>query len=147
VDPNFASNGLIYLLYVVNSHHLLYYGTPSYNPLTDGSGNATIGRVTRYKTVTSGGNLVADLSTRFILIGESKSTGMPILHHSHGVGSLVFAADGTLLVTMVMQPVTKAVDAGSEDGTFYAQALADGIIRPEENVGAFRAQMVNSMSR
>ena len=146
VDPNFDTNGLIYLLYVVNRHHLLYYGTPSYDPLIDGSGNATIGRVTRYKTITSGGNLVADLSTRFILIGETKSTGMPILHHSHGVGSLAFAADGTLLVTMGDAASYEGIDAGSYAGTFFQQALIDGIIRPEENVGAFRAQMINSMN-
>src|SRR6185295_13380272 len=40
----------------------------------------------------------------------------------------------------------EGVDAGSEDGTFYAQALIDGIIRPEENVGAFRSQMLNSFN-
>jgi len=146
VDPNFATNGLIYLLYVVNRHHLLYFGTPSYNPLTDGSGNATIGRVTRYKTITSGSNLIADLSTRFILIGETKSTGMPILHHSHGVGTLAFAADGTLLVTIGDAASYEGIDAGSYAGTFYQQALIDGIIRPAENVGAFRAQLINSMS-
>ena len=117
-DPNFATNGLIYLLYVVNRHHLLYFGTPSYNPLTDGSGNATIGRVTRYKTITSGGNIVADHSTRFILIGETTSTVMPVLHHSHGVGSLAFAADGTLLVTIGDAASYEGIDAGSYAGTF-----------------------------
>ena len=46
LDPNFQSNGLIYLMYVVNRHYLLYYGTGSYVPGTDGTGKATIGRVT-----------------------------------------------------------------------------------------------------
>ncbi len=145
-DPNFETNGLIYLMYVVHRHHLLYFGTPSYNPSAPGTGDATIGRVTRYKTITSGGNLVADLSTRFILIGETKSTGMPILHHSHGVGSLAFAADGTLLATIGDAASYEGIDAGSDAGSFYQNALTDGIIRPAENVGAFRAQMVNSMS-
>jgi glucose/arabinose dehydrogenase len=146
LDPNFQSNGFIYLMYVVNRHYLLYYGTGSYVPGTDGTGNATIGRVTRYKTITSAGHLVADLSTRKILIGETKETGMPILHHSHGVGSLAFAADGTLLVSMGDAASYEGIDAGSFSGTFYAQALADGIIRPAENVGAFRAQMLTSMN-
>src|SRR5688572_29984910 len=146
VDPNFESNGLIYLLYVVNRHHLLYFGTPSYNPNITINGQATIGRVTRYKTITSGSNLVADLSTRFILIGESKTTGMPILHHSHGVGSLAFAADGTLLVTIGDGASYEGIDAGSDPATFFQQALIDGIIRPAENVGAFRSQMINSMN-
>jgi glucose/arabinose dehydrogenase len=146
LDPNFQSNGLIYLMYVVNRHHLLYFGTPSYNPNAYGAGNATIGRVTRYKTINSGGNLLADPTTRKILIGETKETGMPVLHHSHGVGSLAFAADGTLLVSMGDAASYEGIDAGSFSGTFYQQALDDGIIRPAENVGAFRAQMLTSMN-
>ena len=146
LDPNFANNGLIYLLYVVDRHHLLTYGTGAYNPNNSIVGQATIGRVTRYQTTMSGSNLVINPSTRFILIGESKTTGMPILHHSHGVGTLAFAADGTLLVTIGDAASYEGIDIGNEDGTFFEAALADGIIRPAENVGAFRAQMVNSMS-
>src|SRR5688572_5985110 len=142
-DPDFATNGLIYLLYVVDRHHLLNYGTGSYNPNTTIVGEATIGRVTRYQTTISGSNLVINPSTRFVLIGESKTTGLPILHHSHGVGTLAFAADGTLLVTMGDGASYEGLDAGSDPGTFYQQALADGIIRPAENVGAFRAQLIN----
>ncbi len=37
-------------------------------------------------------------------------------------------------------------DFGSNPGTYYAQALADGIIRPQENIGAFRAQMLGCLS-
>ena len=146
IDPNFANNGLIYLLYVVDRHHLLNYGTGSYNPNVTIVGEATIGRVTRYQTMMSGSNLVINPSTRFVLIGESKTTGMPILHHSHGVGTLAFAADGTLLVTIGDAASYEGTDAGSEEGTFFQAALNDGIIRPAENVGAFRAQMINSMS-
>ena len=144
VDPAFESNGLIYLMYAVDRHHLLNFGTPNYNPATTITGQATIGRVTRYQTTTSGGNLVINAGTRFILIGETKSTGMAILHHSHGVGSLAFASDGTLLVSMGDAASYEGNDAGSFSGTFYQQALTDGIIRPAENVGAFRAQMLNS---
>src|SRR5690349_3379868 len=50
LDPNYLSNGLIYLLYVVDRHYLIYYGTPSYNPATSTRGG-TIGRITRYKTI------------------------------------------------------------------------------------------------
>ena len=146
LDPNFQSNGLIYLLYAVDRHHLLFFGTGSYNPNTTITGQATIGRVTRYQTTMSGSNLVINPSTRLVLIGESKTTGMPILHHSHGVGTLAFAADGTLLVTIGDAASYEGNDVGSDPGTFYSQALADGIIRPAENVGAFRAQMINSMS-
>jgi glucose/arabinose dehydrogenase len=146
VDPNFANNGLIYLLYVVDRHHLMNFGTGSYNAFTNDYFKATIGRVTRYQTITSGGNVVADVSTRTILIGESKTTGIPILYESHGVGSLAFAADGTLLVSAGDGASYNVADAGSLGETYYAQALTDGIIRDAENVGAFRSQVVNSMS-
>ena len=34
LDPDFLSNGYIYLCYVVDRHHLLNAGTPQYNPNT-----------------------------------------------------------------------------------------------------------------
>jgi len=48
LDPDFRANGYIYLMYVVDRHHLLYYGTPSYDPAVNEYFNATIGRITRY---------------------------------------------------------------------------------------------------
>jgi glucose/arabinose dehydrogenase len=146
LDPEFAVNGYIYLLYVVDRHHLMTDGLASrgYNAATNQYYAATIGRVTKYKTQTNGGNLVANTSTRKILIGETPSTGMPILHQSHGVGSLAFAADGTLLVTNGDAASYNGNDGGNDPNTYYQQALTDGIIRPEENVGAFRSQMLNS---
>jgi glucose/arabinose dehydrogenase len=142
LDPNYLSNGLIYLLYVVDRHYLLNFGTPSYNPNTSSTG-ATIGRITRYKTVTSGSNLATDISSRKILLGETKTTGICIMHDSHGLGTLAFAADGTLLASAGDGASYYVVDKGSDTDTDFQQALQDGIIRPEENVGAFRAQMLN----
>ena len=146
LDPAFASNGNIYLLYVVDRHHLMTGGLAAngYNAATNEYFNATIGRVTRYTTTTSGGNLTSVASSRKILLGESKSTGIPILHESHGVGGLVFAADGTLLITCGDGASYNVADGGSISHTYYAQALTDGIIRTQENVGAFRSQMLNS---
>ena len=81
LDPQFENNGYIYALYVVDRHHLLTDGLSSngYNTATNEYFNATIGRVTRYTTTTSGGNLVAIPSSRKVLIGESRSTGMPYI--------------------------------------------------------------------
>ena len=143
LDPNYLSNGLIYLFYVVDRHYLMNFGTPSYNPATSSTG-ATIGRITRYKTTTSGSNTVIDLSSRFILLGETRQTGICIMHDSHGLGTLAFASDGTLLATAGDGGSYYVVDKGSDTDTDFQQALADGIIRPAENVGAFRAQMLNS---
>jgi glucose/arabinose dehydrogenase len=146
LDPSFESNGRIYLLYVVDRHYLMTDGLASngYNPGTDTYYNATIGRVTRYTVATSNNVMQAIPASRKILLGESKSTGIPILHESHGTGGLVFAADGTLLLTCGDGASYNVADGGSISHTYFSQGLADGIIRPEENVGAFRAQMLTS---
>ncbi len=147
LDPNFQANGYIYLLYVVDRRFLMNNGSTA-----DQINEATIGRVTRYQTTASqAGVITADLGTRTILIGETPQTGLPILHRSHGVGTLAFAADGTLLVTHGDGACYNHTDGGSDNNatggiTFFAQALNDGIIRPEENVGAFRSQLLNSHS-
>ena len=142
VDPSFASNGYIYLLYVVERRFLF---SDNSIPL-DQRHVATIGRITRYTTSVVGPNLVANLASRNVILGETISTGIPILGETHGLGSLVFAADGTLLVTAGDAAHFEDEDNGSEPATAYAQALADNIIRPAENVGTFRAQLLNSHS-
>ncbi|WP_276503156.1 PQQ-dependent sugar dehydrogenase [Terrimonas pollutisoli] len=160
LDPGFTTTngGYIYLLYVVDRHYLKTGGDPDngYNPIPaniDQQG-ATIGRITRYNTTVSGGILSADLNSREVLLGESITTGIPILHKSHSVGSLAFAADGTLLATTGdgasyddtdVGAVTNA-DPNIHNNVFYIDALADGIITPKEDVGAFRSQMLSSLS-
>lgn len=144
LDPDFKSNGLIYLLYVVDGHYLLNFGTASYNATTNQYYAATIGRVTRYKTAKSSGVRLADITTRKILLGETKETGIPILYESHGIGSLAFASDGMLLVSAGDGASYSATDGGNVGHTYYADALAKGIIRDAENVGSFRSQLINS---
>ncbi|PYL00607.1 MAG: hypothetical protein DME19_04520 [Verrucomicrobia bacterium] len=130
LDPNFRVNGYVYLMYVVDRHYLMNYGTPNYNPASNEYFAATIGRITRYTARASAGFKSVDYTSRLVLLGETKNTGFPILYQSHGVGSLVFGTDGTLLAPE----------------TYYAQALSDGILKPKENVGAYRAQLVDSLS-
>ncbi len=144
LDPEFASNGRIYLLYVVDRHHLMNFGTGSYNPATDQYFAATIGRITRYQTAMSGSDLVANPASRTVLLGETPSTGVPILYESHSVGGLAFTADGMLLASTGDGASYSTSDGGNVAHTYYTQALLDGIIRPEENVGSFRSQLLNS---
>jgi len=147
LDPNFDNNGLIYLMYVVDRHYLLNFGTPAYNPGTNEYFNSTIGRITRYQTSTDGSNITSVIpSSRFILLGETKKTGIPILYQSHGVGSLDFADDGTLIASTGDGASYSSNDLGSANETYYRSALTDSIIRPQENVGAFRSQMLNSLN-
>jgi glucose/arabinose dehydrogenase len=78
-----------------------------------------------------------DLASRKILVGESITNGFPSLYQSHGIGSLVFGADGTLLVSCGDGSSYSSTDAGSASETYFSRALTEGIIRSKENIGAF----------
>jgi cysteine-rich repeat protein len=143
-SPNFATNGYIYLAYVVDYHHLKHFGTPNYDPSVNEYFTDTIVRITRYQASAADGFESVDPSSRKVLLGDTISSGCAILHQSHGVGSLVFGDDGTLLAACGDGASYDFPDAGgvTESNT----GLADGIIGPSEDVGAFRAQLVNSLS-
>jgi chitodextrinase/glucose/arabinose dehydrogenase len=144
LDPKFFQNGHVYLSYVVDRHHLLKFGTAAYSATTDQYYNATIGRITRY-TAKAGTNLTeADPSSRKILLGETRKTGVPILHLSHGPGSLVFGSDGSLLASFGDAASFYDTDTGSKADTYFAQARTDSIILDDENIGAYRSQYLNS---
>ena len=146
LDPNFLSNGYFYLLYVVDRHHLLKAGTPQYNPNTNEYFAATIGRITRYQADPATNYTTALTGSRFVLLGENGQDGPPILHESHGTGSLVFGDDGTLMASMGDGASYNNVDPGSDSGTYYQQALNDGIITTAENIGAYRCQTLDNYS-
>ena len=145
LDPNFLTNGYIYLLYAVDRHYLMNQGTGSYSATTNEYFNATIMRVTRYTASGPTFYSVAPAS-RLVLIGETRKTGVPLLHESHSTGALVFGSDGTLLLTVGDGASYNTVDVGSDPQTYFAQALTDSIIRPEENVGSMRSQLLGSLS-
>lgn len=147
LDPDFKHNGYFYLLYVVDRHYLFNYGKSSYNSHANEYIDATIGRVTRYKANPDG---TTDLNSRQVLLGESISTGLPILYVSHGIGSLVFGEDGSLLVSVGDGATASDKDTGWQPGqatdNFVARALQEGILAEVNNVGAFRAQQINSLN-
>ncbi|MBK8497999.1 MAG: PQQ-dependent sugar dehydrogenase [Flavobacteriales bacterium] len=143
LDPNFLTNGRIYMMYAVDRHHLMNFGTGSYNAGTNEYYAATIMRITRYTAIGPNFNTV-DYNSRYVLLGETRQTGIPLLHESHSTGSLMFGTDGTLLATTGDGASYSSTDVGSAGETYWSQGLADGIIRPQENVGAMRSQMVNS---
>ncbi len=147
LDPNFRSNGYIYLMYVVDRYYLLNFGTPGYNPNSNTYFDATIGRVTRYTCRSSDGFRSVDLASRLVLIGETKQTGIPICSVTHGVGSLVFGEDDTLLISTGDGASATAGDqGGAVAGSYAPQALADGILRPKEDVGGLRSQLIDSLN-
>src|ERR1043166_4462512 len=120
LDPNFRVNGYVYLLYVVDRHHLLYFGTPNYNPNLNEYDNATIGRLTRYTCRASDGFRSVDPASRFILVGETKQTGFPMCSDTHGIGTVTFAADGTLLVSCGDGATAFAADIGGTQSKSFA---------------------------
>ena len=144
LDPNFQTNGLFYVYYVVDLHHLLYYGTPQYSSTANLYHHATICRATRYRLQNLGGNLTTDYTSRKVLLGESITTGVPVTFESHAGGTILFGRDGTLLISTGDGGHHDGVDVGSRSETHFQEALDYGIMRPNENVGALRAQLVNS---
>jgi PKD repeat protein/glucose/arabinose dehydrogenase len=144
LDPNFDANGLIYIFYQVDRHHLMKFGTPQYNATQDEYFNASISRLTRYKLTAINGVATVDLTSRKILLGETRSTGVPLLYESHAGGQILFATDGTLLVTTGDNASFVSSDMGSASETYWQQAISDSIMRPTENVGSFRSQLINS---
>ncbi len=147
LDPDFLENGHLYLLYVVDRHHLLYAGTPEYDPKVDEFNAATIGRVTRYTATPESDRAVVDPTSRVVLLGESISSGLPILNPSHGVGALTFGDDGTLLLSMGDSASFLLADTGGPViGGWVETALKDGIIAESEDLGSFRAQVPDSLA-
>lgn len=147
LDPAFRQNGHIYLFYVVDRHHLLHFGTPTYNPLASSYFQPSIGRITRYTARAEDDFRTVDPASRKVLLGATKSTGVPVMHQSHGVGHLAFAADGTLLASTGDGASYDGADnGGNAGGSWGEQAVADGIIPPEQNVGSFRCLQLDSLS-
>ncbi|MFO0963893.1 MAG: PQQ-dependent sugar dehydrogenase [Phycisphaerales bacterium] len=142
LDPDFEHNGHIYLAYAVDRHHLDFFGTAQYNPATTVTSAATIGRVTRYTADPDEGFEHCHAESRLVLLGITKEDGIPLFGESHGVGSLSFGEDGTLLLSAGDSADYTTVDTGGPMPTgFREDALASGILRPSEDVGAYRAQL------
>ena len=146
LHPDFAQNGYLYLYYAVDRHHLLHAGTASYDPNQNEFFDATIGRIVRYTARASDDFNSVDPASRIVLAGATPDDGCPILSESHGAGSLAFGRDGTLLASCGDGARRLRRGSARRAETFGRRALEDGIIAPWENVGAFRAQLVDSLS-
>ncbi|HEX5008914.1 MAG TPA: PQQ-dependent sugar dehydrogenase [Planctomycetota bacterium] len=135
LDPQFASNGQIYLLYVVDHYFLKSFGTPQYNPLLSEDYVDTIGRITRWTVDLAHDPLVVVPSSRRVLLGKDASDGFPICMFTHGIGSLVFGSDGSLLASC------GTPEGPSPSGTCFSE----GILQPKEDIDTFRSQLVDSL--
>lgn len=149
LDPDFLLNGYFYLLYIVDRHHLLYFGTDQYDPNANEYGAATMGRLVRYQVQLSDYSTIVP-GSRTVLFGSEIGTGNPSLTASHGTGDMLFGTDGTLICSLGDGNTWADYYAGGDQEPpaycYDPQGLEDGIITPEENVGPFRAQQLESYS-
>jgi glucose/arabinose dehydrogenase len=129
VDPNFLTNRYVYFLYTVD-------------PDTNGvdAQTAAFGRLARYQVSAADPNVV-DYSTRAILLGRTWAEGPPTGSLTHGVGSLRWGADGSLLVSMGEGAEYVSRDPGGRDPDLFLSGRTD----PYEDIGAFRAQYIGSL--
>lgn len=130
VDPNYVTNHYIYLLYTVD---------PA-GGSTDGD-DPGYGRLVRYQVSFSDSNAL-DLGSRTYLFGGTWPTGPCSGSPSHTVGSIRWGRDGSMLVSVGEGAVYSEMD----DGGLNPDMFGSGKTNPNEDIGAFRAQMLNSLA-
>jgi PKD repeat protein/glucose/arabinose dehydrogenase len=131
LDPDFASNGFVYVLYSVDP----IYGEPN-----EPQESATMGRLTRY---TANGN-VADPGSRLVLIGQIPLQALPNCNITHAVGQLKFSQDGSLFVSCGDGAHPDFNDTGQDVTTFDPQCAE--LFGAEQDIGALRSQSLQSMA-
>lgn len=143
LDPNFAQNKHIYMAYVLDRHYLFNYGTDNYDADSTIKKQATIARVSRF-TINETFDFI-DPATEKIILGETIEDAVPIIADFHGIGSLFFGTDGSLLFSTGDGGNDDVLD--SESNNFHSgQALEDGIIQEKELIGPFRSQLIDNLN-
>jgi glucose/arabinose dehydrogenase len=129
VDPNYATNHFIYLLYTVD-------------PDADGndSNDDAYGRLTRYATKSNNPDQV-DPATRTVLFGATWDEGPASGSTTHTIGCLRWGTDGSLLVSSGEGAQWVNIDSGGRDPSMFLP----GRIETRQDIGAFRAQYLGSM--
>lgn len=147
LDNDFLTNGYFYLYYVVDLHHHWNFGTPAYHPDSTVTFKPTFARVTRYQADASTGFKTIVPESRKVLLGESIDSGVPILYEFHGAGCIVQGTDGSLLLTAGETTGGLQIGIGNEpDDEYVPQAIDWGIITPDQDVGAYKAQYLGSLN-
>ncbi len=149
LSPNYSEDGYIYLMYSVDYYHLMFSEEPWYDPMASLDDQASISRCTRFTVDFSGESPTIDKSTRKVLFGEKIGEGAAIIQQAHAGCGIDFGDDGSLIIS--------TGDGSSWVGPYYGglepaanvgeveQALEDGLITPEEEVGQLRSQQLESL--
>jgi glucose/arabinose dehydrogenase len=147
--PDGGPTSWVYLLYTVSPV------PPNDNGFNSGN-KYSFSRLTRYRAVTQAGKVVADLASRHVLLGNQNADGsvpdcIASVHDSHSNGRMLFAPDGTLLITTGDGAHYDFKDTGSADPAGFDSFThpVTGLKGPTpslQDAGAFRAQDLRSLS-
>ncbi len=145
LDDGFLTNGYFYVLYAADLHHYFNYGTDSYQADSTRLSLPTFGRVVRYQADPGTNLTTTRAGSRKILLGESISNGIPLLYDFHGLGSIIVADDGTLLISTGDATSNKNTDIGGDSlGTYITKAIELDIATPDEDIGSYKSQYVHN---
>ena len=148
LDPDFRENGYCYVFYLSDYNNVINEGKPDFDPKASLLWRSTIARVARFQANLTDFSTV-DPSTRHLLVGATKESGIPVLHESHIGGGLAIGTDGTLIIATGDASTWKGAYVGGGPPYFEEraqQALDENIIRPAEEVGSFRSQLINNLN-
>jgi glucose/arabinose dehydrogenase/PKD repeat protein len=130
VDPDFAANGRVYLLYTVDP---------------DGDGvddeGPAFGRLVRYTASAADPNR-AEPGSRLVLLGDTWRSGIASCSQTHAIGALRFGADGSLLLSVGDGATASGADAGGRHSGCFGANRTD----PAEDIGSFRSQWIGSLA-
>ncbi len=146
LDPDYAKNGYVYLMYTVDWEYYITDGNPDRNLLD--TNHDTFGRLVRYTSDPDDDFRSFIPESRWVMIGETHDTGFAVTLASHTQNVAVFAPDGTLLVSAGDGASMLGPDVGGSRNSCCSSNTAeqDGIISVKEQIGAFRAQLVDTHS-
>lgn len=130
---------------------------PGDNPIYNQDGKYSWSILARWKAITDGqGRVVAELASKQYLLGERLPDGtapdaIASLHDSHSNGSLIFADDGTLMVSCGDGAHFTGLDPGGLDDPGFDDVVhpdtgLKGQIPKEQDSGGFRAQDLRSLA-
>lgn len=147
--PDGGATSWIYLAYTVSP-------VLGEDPVYNDDDKYSFSRVTRYRVNFVDGDLVAELGSRQVLLGNqlpdgTVPDGIASLWSSHAVGTLLFGTDGTLLISTGDGGHADQVDPGGLDPAGFSDFVhpvtgLKGPMSPDQDAGAFRAQDLRTLA-
>jgi len=148
-SPDGGANSWVYLLYCVSPVPGQDWGYAQ-------NDQASFCRLTRYSVELVAGLVLADLSSRQVLLGEQDESGLvphalASVHNSHSTGTLQFGSDGSLMLSIGDAAHWDFHDFGGHDASAFETYThpVTGLVGPhpiEYDSGSFRAQDLRALA-